>query len=194
MGTMAESESIRTFISLEIPQMIKQEVEKLQNRLKRSGGDVRWAKPSGLHLTLKFLGRVPLPMIPSITDAIESVVTQSQFLKVRIRTVGAFPNLRSPRVIWVGLEGGEELIRLQAELETALSRLGFVPEDQPFKSHLTMGRVKSSRNRQALLSAIQEEEGWEGGDCELNEVHLMKSELHANGSVYTPLWSRIIGR
>lgn len=190
---MAELESIRTFVSLEIPKMIKQEVEKLQNRIKRSGGDVLWTKPSGLHLTLKFLGRVPFPMIPSITDTIGSVVTQSPFLKVRVRTVGAFPSLKHPRVIWVGLEGGEALIRLQDELETALSRLGKVPEDQPFRPHLTIGRVKSSYNRQALLLAIQKEEGWEGGDCELNEVHFMKSELHANGSAYTSLWSGIIG-
>ena len=166
--------------------------DRLQERLKTKGSDVSWVKSSGLHLTLKFLGLVPMEMIPEIIHAVEPAAAQAHPLRVSVGEVGAFPHLRNPKVVWLGLQADEELMELQRGVEEATSRLGFVPETRPFRPHLTLGRVKSPRRREALIAALEAEKGWTGGEFELSELCLMKSELRSDGAVHTPLWSKVL--
>ncbi len=187
---MAASETIRTFISLELPGSVKQAVEGLKEHLMASGGDVKWVKIQGLHLTLKFLGQIPSEKVPAITGALDPIAVRERLFKVTLKGVGAFPSLRNPRVVWVGLEGDNRLARLQSYVEDAITRLGFESETRPFKPHLTLGRVRSPRRRQALIDALESKAAWESGTCELSEISLMKSELKPGGVVYTPLWSK----
>lgn len=189
---MAMPTTIRAFISLELPEAIKQAADRLQERLKTKGSDVSWVKSSGLHLTLKFLGQVPMEMIPEIIKALEPVAAQAHPLRVSVLGVGAFPHLENPKVVWLGLQADEGLMQLQRGVEEVTNRLGFVPETRPFRPHLTLGRVKSPKRREALIAALEAEKGWTGGEFELSELCLMKSELQSGGAVHTPLWSKVL--
>lgn len=182
--------TIRAFISLELPEAIKQAADRLQERLKTKGSDVSWVKSSGLHLTLKFLGQVRLEMIPEIIKVLEPVAAQEHPFRVSVLGVGAFPHLENPKVVWLGLKGDEGLMQLQRGVEEVINRLGFVPETRPFRPHLTLGRVKSYSRREAFVAALEAEKGWTGGEFELSELCLMKSELQSGGAVHTLLWSK----
>ena len=186
---MAVAETTRAFISIEVPEIVKQRVDQLQAKLRASGGDVRWVKAKGLHVSLKFLGPVPVSMITTIIESLEPLVHRGRRSHVTIGGIGAFPDLKNPRVIWVGLEADERLMRLQNEVEKALELLGFVPDERAFRPHLTLGRVRSKRGRTALINALENEKSFSIGHFELSELCLMKSDLKPQGAVYTPLWS-----
>ena len=186
---MAVSDTIRAFISLEVTKTIKEEIAKLQEKLRRSGADVKWIAPSSMHITLKFLGRVPSVLVPAIVESLEPVIRRGHRLQMSIEGLGVFPNLKNPRIVWIGLEGDKGLIQLQAGVEDAVSRLGFASEDRTFWPHLTVGRVKSKQRPRFLINAINSEQNFSAGKCELSELFLMKSDLKPDGVIHTPLWS-----
>jgi RNA 2',3'-cyclic 3'-phosphodiesterase len=186
---LAVAETTRAFISIEVPEIVRQRVDQLQAKLRVSGSDVRWVRAAGLHVSLKFLGPVPMSMIPEIIGSLEPLVHQGRRSHVTIRGVGAFPDLKNPRVIWVGLDADERLMQLQKEVETALELLGFVPDERAFRPHLTIGRVRSIQGCTALINTLEKEKNFSIGHFELSELRLMKSDLKPQGAVYTPLWS-----
>jgi RNA 2',3'-cyclic 3'-phosphodiesterase len=191
-GGLAVAETIRAFISIEVPEIVKQRVDQLQVRLKASGGDVRWVRSVGLHVSLKFLGQVPSAKVPAIIESLETVVSHGHRPQISIGGIGAFPDLKNPRVVWVGLDADERLMRLQEGVENALEHLGFVTDERAFRPHLTVGRVRTARGRTALVRALEKEQNFSAGDYELKELCLMKSDLKSQGAVYAPLWSKEI--
>jgi len=109
--------------------------------------------------------------------------------------MGAFPHLKNPRVIWVGLVNGSQILTsLQKEIETELEKIGFQPEDRPFHPHLTLGRMKSSRGKDELVERMEKhkEEGF--GDLQVERVILFKSDLKPSGPIYTALRELRLGR
>jgi 2'-5' RNA ligase len=190
--TMAAPGTVRAFIALDLPETIKQAAARIQGILANSGGDVRWVKASGLHLTLKFLGPVPTEKIPEIIEALESVTAPAHPFRITVKGIGAFPHIGNPRVIWLGLESGPELAEFHAAVEKAMTRLGFEPEGRSFQPHLTLGRVRSPRGREKLRAALEPHEEGERPACELKEIALMKSELRSGGAEYTALWSKVL--
>ncbi len=131
-------------------------------------------------------------MVSTIIESLEPVVNRSSRPQVSIGGVGAFPDLKNPRVVWVGLEADERLMRLQDEIEKTLEHLGFIPEKRDFRPHLTIGRVRSKHGRKALIGALEKERNFSAGDCGLSELCLMRSDLKPQGAVYTLLWSKEI--
>jgi 2'-5' RNA ligase len=108
--------------------------------------------------------------------------------------MGAFPHLKNPRVIWMGLTNGKEnAISLQQRLEVLLEKIGFEVEDRPFQPHLTLGRVKSSRGREELVRGIEKYREEEFGDFHIERVIFFKSDLRPSGSIYTPLKEMKLG-
>ena len=189
---MPDRETIRTFVALELPEKLKESIVQLQRHLECSGADVKWVRTSGFHLTMKFLGSVPQANVPDIIDALEPITGHHHRMRITVRGVGAFPNQRKPRVVWVGMKGSESLNPLQADIEKAMDRIGFEPEARPFIPHLTLGRVKSLKGHRELVNALKEQADWSTEEFELTRLHLMKSELHSRGAVYTSLWSKIL--
>jgi 2'-5' RNA ligase len=107
---------------------------------------------------------------------------------LKVRGVGAFPNLKNPRVIWMGLmEGREVLVSIQKKIETQLEKAGFQPEDRPFHPHLTLGRMKSSRGKEELMGRMEKYKEEEFGDFQVEKVILLKSDLRPTGPIYTSL-------
>ena len=181
-------DDIRSFIAIEIPSPLKARMEEIQRQLRRTDADVKWVRPEAIHLTLKFLGSIRQEDVERISQALALVVADGESFEVRVQGMGCFPNLRNPRVVWLGVDRGKEaLASLQRAIEGKMAELSFPPEDRPFSPHLTMGRIRSPRGRVGLAQALEKHQGVEIGTFQAREVILFRSELRPSGAVYTKL-------
>src|SRR5574337_553407 len=145
---------MRIFVSIEIPEDVKQRMAGVQAGLRKADVEASWPRPEGIHLTLKFLGEVPESRINEIRNAVAAAAAGMSRFRVEVQGTGAFPNAGKARVVWAGLSGDlEKMNRLQAAVEDALVRIGMEREDRPFKPHLTLARIKYIRSRESLLKA-----------------------------------------
>ncbi|MBW1712728.1 MAG: RNA 2',3'-cyclic phosphodiesterase [Deltaproteobacteria bacterium] len=180
--------NLRLFWALELPQEVKAALAQAQRELKRTGADVRWVRIEAIHLTLKFLGPVPPERVADIVEALRPVAAACPPLSLRPAGAGVFPRPSNPRVVWLGLEGDlEPLKSLAGQIEKALIPLDFPAELQPFKPHLTLGRVKSGRNKPGLVEGVMSLGQFQGPAFEARELILFRSELKPSGAVYTAL-------
>ncbi len=182
---------IRCFLAINFSEPVKAQIKSLQESLARSGADVRWVRPEGVHLTLKFFGQVPEQKIPLIAETTSQIAQTIAPFVLEFFDLGAFPSFRRPKVIWIGLRGDlKSLIELQKGLEQAYTTLGFPPEKRPFVPHVTLGRVKSPKRIQRLQEQMEKSRsavglGWE--KTLVKEIVLYKSVLKPSGAEYTPL-------
>lgn len=182
-------DAIRTFIAIKIPEDIQEKLIGIQEKLKQSEAHVSWVKPGNIHLTLKFLGNIQEGQISKIISSLEeSVKTLSPF-QLQVGYAGAFPNLRYPRVVWVGVTDDEtgSLKTLQKDLNLRLAKLGFKKENGRFNPHLTLGRVRSQKNRSNLLRAVEAIVNIWVGEISVDAVYLIRSELKPTGAEHTDL-------
>jgi 2'-5' RNA ligase len=185
-------DSIRSFIAIELSPDILRRVSRLQERIKADmpPGLLRWTRPEGIHLTLKFLGDVQADRLEAIAEALRAACLPHAPFSLSIGGMGVFPNPRRPRVLWIGVdEPAGVLIRLQRDVEQTVAPLGFPTERRRFSPHLTLGRVKRGR-RPAELEALgqyAERASVRVGEMEVHAVHLMRSDLRPSGAVYTAL-------
>ena len=179
---------IRSFLAIELPKPVLKKIEEVQGDLRSTHADVRWVNPEKIHLTLKFFGNIEESRIDPIFKSIEEPIRNTLPFSLKVRGLGAFPNLKNPRVIWMGLvDGREVLISFQKQIETQLEKIGFQPEDRPFHPHLTLGRMKSSRGKEELVGRMEKHKEEEFGDFQVERVILFKSDLRPTGPIYTPL-------
>lgn len=179
---------IRAFLAIELPKLILNRLKEVQQELRESQADVRWVDPNSIHLTLKFFGNVEEKEIESIMKSIEKPVQRTPLFSLKVQGMGGFPDLKNPRVLWIGLEeSGDILSSLYKELEKELEKIGFKPEDRPFHPHLTLGRVKSPRGKAFLLEKIKKYKDEFFGEFQAERVILFKSDLRPTGPIYTPL-------
>lgn len=180
-------ETVRSFIALELTPEIQEQLAQIQNELKKSGADVKWVEPSGIHFTLKFLGNVSLKLVEEIKNTIEQSAKAHRRFELKIDRLGAFPKIEYPRVIWVGIEQGKDKIsKLRQDLEERLVGLGFLPEKRPLHPHLTLGRVRSPQNR-AQLKKLLESTTFPQKTMRAEKIALFKSTLTPQGAIYQPL-------
>ncbi len=188
----ADKEQVRSFIAVELPQAVKEGLATLQKELKLAGHTaVKWVAPEGIHLTLKFLGNVSTTKISGIVGALERVAAEFSAFRLEISGLGAFPNLKRPRVLWVGVGGQtEKLISLQQLIDKALIPQGFSPEQRPFSPHLTLARLRENalpRDRQSFGELLQKTPFTAKYEIEVDSISLMWSQLFPAGAVYTRL-------
>ena len=187
---------VRAFIAVDISQEARDALAEVVERLKVRGvSGVRWLRPEGIHLTLKFLGDIDPSRVDEILGAMERVAQGTGSLTFSLSELGAFPNPDRPRVIWVGLKGDlDPLGELQARIDQEMHLTeGFPREDRSFTPHLTLGRVRDNlsgeERRQAGKAltevALEAEASWE-----VKEVILVRSTLTPGGAVYQQLGSR----
>jgi 2'-5' RNA ligase len=177
---------IRSFLAIELPKLILRKIEEVQRDLRSTRADVRWVNPEKIHLTLKFFGNIEESRIDPIFKSIEEPVRNTPPFSIEVKGVGAFPQLRNPRVIWMGLVDGKEILTsFQKQIETQLEKIGFQPEDRPFHPHLTLGRMKSSGGKEELVGRMEKHREEEFGDFPVERVILFKSDLTSSGPIYT---------
>ena len=178
---------IRTFIAVDLPQGVKMEIDKMIAGFRQLNANVRWVKAANLHLTLRFLGNIPEESVSALADSIRGNAVGFGPFDLALSDLGAFPNLRKPRVIWIGSGSGTDRLKgLAAKVEQAAIESGFGKGDKPFSSHLTIGRVKFPKGLDQLMVQI-EKTGYESPPFDVSEVAIFKSDLSPAGPKYTKL-------
>lgn len=188
---------IRTFIAVEMSPSVKGRAGDLIDRLRVAPAEVNWVRPEQMHLTLKFLGDVPDTETPEICRVVADVAAAFEPFELTCRGVGAFPNLREPRTLWIGIEDGDEELRaLQAAIDDALkARLGYGKETRGFHPHLTVGRVKRVLpGGEAELAAVLEKHALFDADLAvIDEVVTFASFLGRRGPTHEALGRASLG-
>lgn len=179
---------MRTFIAVEISDEQKNSLDQIEAHLKYAGADVKWVEKSNIHLTLKFLGEVSDEKLKEIQNILNVIADNAKPFEASLKDIGAFPKIDYPRVVWVGLDkGAEELKRLAEEIDERLSKIGFTKETRPFAAHLTVGRVRSPKNKQALKEKMLSYSFPSIPSARVDRVILFKSTLTPKGSIYTKI-------
>ncbi|MDR3578267.1 MAG: RNA 2',3'-cyclic phosphodiesterase [Anaerolineaceae bacterium] len=182
-------ETIRAFIAIELPSSIQKKLGEVINGLKNQSKDViRWVPPHNIHITLKFLGDVSTNNLQILTQIIASEVSRYHPFEIRIGGLGAFPNLRQPRVIWIGVQAPAVLENLQRGIEAETRRMGYVAEERPFSPHLTVGRTSHNANQddiRQIAVILSNTTVADLGTVQVESVRLFKSDLQRSGAVYT---------
>ena len=185
---------IRAFIAVDVPPEVKNHLNSVSAALGSLDLDARLAPVSSIHLTLRFLGNVEASRVPGLGDALRCCARQVQPFPLAVRSLGAFPNRKRPRIVWAGISGDGELERLQHLLEQELQQLGFDRDKKRFRPHLTLLRLKSSRNLRRLSDFLdQEEDRMSPVPFCVRRIHLFESRLHSRGARHLKLVTAELG-
>jgi 2'-5' RNA ligase len=180
-------EMIRSFIAFDIDsESVLKRITDAQNLLTKTGADLKLIEPKNIHITVRFLGNITSNMVEKIHEEMKKV----QFITfdAKIHGIGAFPNLRYPRVLWAGItQGADQLRSIFNQLEPGIRSLGFTPDPKGFSPHLTIVRVKSGRNKAELSKCITENANYEFGIVKAQCLRLKRSDLTPKGPIYSTL-------
>lgn len=181
--TETPQDQVRLFVACEVPEEVRASIGEVIDELKRrSGSSVRWIRPEGVHVTLKFLGEVPVKKLPGIKLAIQEATSGHQPFELEFSNIGTFGGREGLRIMWVGIAG--DVLRLEAlvrAVNAALGVVGFEPERRPFRPHLTLGRVKDeipTRQRAQIEVDV--------GKLEVPEISWRTSHVSLMRSRFTP--------
>ncbi len=178
---------IRTFIALEISNVIRNQITDIQKNLLNKGAEIRWIRNDNIHLTLRFLGEIENKSHDKIFEAMNNVAEDARSLKLSLTGLGMFPDENHPTVIWVGIGGEVEELRQMAEkCDYYLTAKGFEIKSRHFRPHITIGRIKKITNKNLFISELN--------DVEINQtvfkvdrLNVVKSDLKPTGAIYTNL-------
>jgi len=183
---VTDRDSIRAFIALPLPADVRERLGALR-RSAPEGARVSWLAPDSIHLTLKFLGDVAPDRLERLKAALVALPWERGAVSYTLSRVGGFPNLTRPRVLWVGVDqGGDVVIDLAAAVDVVARRLGFPREERRFTPHLTIGRVKSPPDRDwgdRFVRAVR----FEPAIVRADQLILYRSRLLPSGAEHTPL-------
>jgi 2'-5' RNA ligase len=184
---------MRAFIAVPLPSSLLDELGNLQHRLERRVPDrsVRWVRPEGVHLTLKFLGDTPVAKLPAIRQALAAVARNAPGCTFTVGGLGCFPSPHRPRVVWVGVqEPTGRLAAVQDAVEEVMAPLGYEPEGRGFAPHLTLGRIgrKTSRGDAARVGEVVASiDVAQLAEVAVTGFELIRSVLKPSGAEYTAL-------
>jgi RNA 2',3'-cyclic 3'-phosphodiesterase len=174
---------MRLFTAIDLPGDVLREVNELIERL-RPAARIKWSVPENLHITTKFIGEWPEDRLEDLKTALAGVPCTGA-IPIAIRGVGFFPNERSPRVFWAGVEAPPPLNRLASVTDQALKPLGIEAEKRPFSPHLTLARIKEPVPLTPLRDRITQLASTDFGSFDADRFYLYQSRLRPSGSVYT---------
>ena len=192
MADDRSTEKLRLFIAIPIPEPVRDEIIRVQQEMQPlvPRDAVRWIKPDQFHLTLRFLGDVPVAVLEKLKESVNAVCRNARPLSLRAEGVGFFPNPRSPRVIWVGIDDREgRLGDLQKQIETVAGQFSSEPGEKNFTGHVTLGRLKNPRpaDTRDLATRAQSLEKRLFGDWTALDIEIIRSELSPAGARHTSL-------
>ncbi|MCP4168028.1 MAG: RNA 2',3'-cyclic phosphodiesterase [Chloroflexi bacterium] len=184
----------RLFISVDLPPDFLEKLRGTQNQLKRSLANypLRWTRPEGIHLTLKFLGDTDPARIDDIVAILTQAVDPHPPFEISAGGLGCFPNPNKTSVLWIGVEDRDKrLQKLAASIDNATNSLGWQRERRLYSGHLTLARVQRNaknperRHLGQQLSTLGVPQNM--GIISVDEIHLMRSQLNPQGAIYTSL-------
>jgi len=176
---------MRIFISIELPETIKDNIAGAVNKMRTMLTPVKWVEKKNLHITLKFLGWVEDEKVKGLEDCVAECVKGFGAFELEFSGMGAFPDLKRPRVIWVGTKDGAESSKeLADKIDCEISEKGFREEEREYTPHLTVGRIKERIDVAPLMDFIAEHERTDFGKFKVDHVSVMKSTLRRTGPIY----------
>lgn len=186
---------LRTFIAVDISPAVQSGIQKAMKPLIQAFPDIKWVNEPNFHVTLKFLGDVPMTGLYHVIREVEKVCRDVEPFDLVFSGIGAFPNMESPRSLWVGVQDGvKEIQQLAGKLDAALQELGFPPERRGFSPHLTLGRTRwrdrqrvSGESHASLQEMLEKQKDRFFGCSPVDAVIVYSSELRRNGPLYDPL-------
>lgn len=184
--------SIRCFIAIEIEEEIRNEIARVQQRLRKElRGDesgIKWVPPENIHLTLKFLGNVADQDLREICDAVSRAASECPPFSFSVGACGCFPPKGSARVLWIGITDGQpELKQLAKQVDHWVNKLGFPRERRAFSGHLTLARVRSFNAGKAVRRVVEQTSIETLGQQSISRITVFQSDLKPGGPIYAPL-------
>ena len=183
---------IRVFLAVELSSNIQEKLFALQQQLKGILPPVNWVRPESIHLTLKFLGYVDSSLVSQLLSVLEPIGEKHPPFSVDVQGLGVFPQVKHPRIFWVGLTGNTQALQdLVFEIDVALESIGFPPEEKNYHPHLTLARIKRENAEvgSALIQARALESDQHLGALNVDRFALFQSDLDSSGARYTSLWT-----
>lgn len=181
----------RTFVAVDASDDLRRRAAGLITRLRPYAPQARWVDEEGLHLTMLFLGELSDPDLAETCSRVEWATRANEPFSIRVRGVGAFPDLARPRAVWLGVaDGAEPLRRLQADLDDGLSDLAPRGENRDFVPHMTLARLGGRGGGGASPHFAEVLAGFadhDAGEMLVDEVTVFASELRRGGPEYQPL-------
>jgi 2'-5' RNA ligase len=175
---------VRLFLAVNLPPEVRQAIVDAAAPLREAAPTLPWVDVEKLHLTVKFLGQQSEEMAARISDAMLGVAARNRAVGVELGDIGAFPNFRRPRVVWLGVSSEPKLELLHHDVETACEALGIPVEGRPFRPHLTLARVRprsidatALRNLSRAAKDVHYVE-----EVVINAIDLMESKLTPTGA------------
>jgi 2'-5' RNA ligase len=179
---------VRLFLAINLPDNVRQGVADATAGLRDAAPQLSWIPEARLHLTLKFFGEQPAEIVEPLRETLSGVATRHRTLSVDLGGIGAFPNFRRARVVWMGVSHEPRLELLHHDVEVACEQLGFEIEGRPFRPHLTLARVKHALDEPTLRALARAGKSVDYRDeVVIDSIDLMHSELSSSGSTYTCL-------
>lgn len=172
---------MRAFIAIELSHPWQQLIGQIQAKAPTQTS-IRWVKPHQVHLTLKFLGNITPQQLTAIKQQLNTTVAASPSFCLQTHHLGAFPSLERPQVIWLGLKENHLLLKLAHDIEQALCHLKLPPEHRDFKSHITLGRLKTRADFQ--LKNFLKETSIQEMSQQVEHISLFKSTLTTQGPIH----------
>ena len=181
------SETWRVFIAIELPHALRARIAEHTKELRDAAPDVRasWAREENLHLTLKFLGAIPIAKVEALSQATKTAANANNSFELKIGNAGAFPPRGQPRVLWIGVEDESgRLAQLYAAIEAECAKAGFARETRSFHPHLTIARLRQPHGSRQLAQ-LHQERGFVSETIAVSDLVVIRSELSSQGSRYT---------
>lgn len=177
---------LRAFLAFEIEEKVMEKLLEAERELKQTGADVKIVERASLHFTVRFFGEIADAAVDDIDRAIRAINLRG--LDVDVRGIGVFPDLRRPRVIWAGVagDGGTRLADLARVIIAAVNHIG-KPENHEYHPHITLARVRSPRNKDALTAFVTHHSKTEFGVTVIGSLKLKSSVLTPNGPIYSDI-------
>lgn len=188
---------MRLFVAIDLEDAIRERIARYLDGIRGFAPEARWVKAESLHITLKFIGEQDEDGVRQIAKVLRE--TTAHEIELNLRGHGFFPGARRPRIFWIGVEAGEQLVALAGQIDLALAKLGIPKEEHPYNPHITLARAGGShasgqgkqkagaadlRRLQEKLGALSEPEF---GEMTAREFFLYQSQSAPGGSKYTKL-------
>ncbi|MGB7746664.1 MAG: RNA 2',3'-cyclic phosphodiesterase [Verrucomicrobiia bacterium] len=192
MADDSSTDKLRLFIAIPVPEPVRDEIIRVQREMQPLAphGAARWTRPDQFHLTLRFLGDVPVAGLEQLKESVNAVCRSARSLQLRAGGIGFFPNPHSPRVVWVGIDDQAGLLDdLQKRIETAVRPFTAEPGEKHFSGHVTLGRLKNLKppDTRKLAAHAQTVKDRMFGEWMAHEIEIIRSELSPGGARHTTL-------
>jgi 2'-5' RNA ligase len=185
---------MRLFIALPLGHDAERYLGSIIDDLRPHADAVKWVASQNIHLTVRFLGDTEEQRVPKIQELLDKVASAHNTVATTIDRLGAFPNLRRPRVLWAGINGNVEMLeKLARQVELGVRKLRFEKESKGFKPHLTIGRIRKPQNLERL-AARMESYTMEPLPIRFDRIVLFKSTLTPKGPIYERLHEAMLGQ